>query len=172
MEHQINLIPLQGMEWDGVPLSFGQSRAEVSALLGDAEEVRGKRACYRGGELALDFDADDRLEFIEFLGGVEGKLRPELYGQDVFAADADELCADLAERNGPDIDEDEAPYCYALRGLSVGLYREVAPQDIDAMLREMCKMDLTQLGGIDIEDERQKAGHWAAVGIGQADYYI
>ena len=168
------LEPLVGLEWDGASIRFGQGLAEVSALLGEPENTRGPRRYYCGGELALDFDGEDRLEFIEFLGGPEGALRPGLYGQDVFDTDADELYARLAERNGPDVDEDEAPYGYALRRLSIGLYREVAPEDINAMLREMCNVDLTRLGGIgmDMEAERRKAYRWATVGIGKKDYYV
>ena len=162
------------MEWDGTTLNFGCDREKAAVLLGAAEETRGGRCYYRGGELALDFDGEGRLEFIEFLGGPEGVLRPELYGKDVFDCDADELLELLTEHNGPDVDENEAPYCYALRGLSVGLYREVAPEDIDAMLREMCRMDLTRVGeiGMDMEAEQNKAHRWAAVGIGKENYYV
>ena len=168
------LEPLVGLEREGASLRFGQSGAEVSALLGEPENTRGPRRYYCGGELALDFDGEDRLEFIEFLGGPEGKLRPTLYGEDIFDADADELYTALAERNGPGVDEDEAPYGYALRRLSIGLYREVAPDDIDTMLREMCNVDLTRLGGIgmDMEAERMKAHRWATVGIGKENYYV
>ena len=171
MEHQIMLFPLIGVEWDGMSLRFGQSEAEVSAVLGQPETVRGKRRYYFDGELALDFDGEGRLEFVEFLAGPEGSLRPDLYGWDVFAADADELYALLAERNGPDIDDGEAPYGCALRRLSIGLYREIAPDDVTAMLKEMCNMDLTQLGGLDIGAEKEKAHHWGCVGIGKKNYY-
>ena len=167
----IMLFPLIGMEYDGQSIRFGQSRAEVEKLLGEPETVHNARCYYFDGELALDYDGAGELEFIEFLGGADSKLRPDLDGQDVFEADADELLALLSERNGPDINDDEAQYGYALRNLSIGLYREITPDDVNAMLKEMCNMDLTQMGGLDIEDEKKKAYHWGTLGIGRKNYY-
>ena len=46
-----------------------------------------------------------------------------------------------------------------------------APEDVNDMLREMLNVDLTQLGGVDIEQEQHKAHHWATVGLGRPGYY-
>ena len=167
----ILLFPLIGMEMDGKSVRFGMTRREIEEILGAPDAVRNARCYYFGSELALDFDGAEELEFIEFLGGADSVLRPELYGQDVFEADADELLSDLMERNGADVDDSEAGYSYALRSLSIGLYREITPDDVNGMLREMCNMDLTQMGGLDIEQEQKRAHHWGTVGIGRADYY-
>jgi len=132
---------------------------------------RGGQCYYFGSELRLDFDGQGELEFIEFLGGPDGKLRPELYGQDAFAEDAEELFASLSERNGPDIDDSEAGYSYALRTLSIGLYREITPEDVQSMVREMSRMDLTAFSQFNLEEENRRAHHWATVGIGKRGYY-
>ena len=171
MTENIILLPLEGMDYNGGSIRFGQSRAEVDGLLGAPDGVRGSRCYYFGHELALDFDGAGGLEFIEFLSGPEGTLRPRLYGLDIFESDADELLAQLLERNGEDVDDSEAGYSYALRRLSIGLYREITPEDVNAMLREMLNVDLTQLGGIDIEQEQRKAHRWATVGLGRPGYY-
>ncbi len=171
MEYQITLLPLEGIELNGARISFGMSRGEAEAILGPAKDVRKNRCYYLDGELALDFDGEGTLEFMEFLGGVDGELHPMLFGQDVFAADADELLSMLSERNGPDIDDDEAEYGYSLRALSIGMYREITPADVDAMLLEMGSMKLESLGGIDVEEEMKKAHHWETVGIGRENYY-
>ena len=171
MEHNMTLLPLEGMERSGLSLRFGDGEDAAARVLGEPSSRRGGRCYYFGGELALDFDGEGKLEFIEFLGGEEGTLRPELYGQNVFESDADELLTDLLARNGEDVDDSEAGYSYALRALSVGLYREITPEDVNAMLREMLNVDLTQLGGVDIEQEQHKAHHWATVGLGRPGYY-
>ena len=171
MNAVIVLFPLIGMEFNGLSVRFGQSRAEVEKMLGEPESVHNSRCYYFAGELALDFDGDGGLQFIEFLGGADSALRPDLYGQDVFAADADELLALLAERNGPDIDDGEAEYGYALRKLSVGLYREITPADVKNMLLEMSSIKLDRLSGVDVDEEMKKAHHWAAIGIGRKNYY-
>ena len=167
----ILLFPLIGMDMDGKSVRFGQSRPEVEGLLGEPELVRNSRCYYCGMELALDFDAGGRLEFIEFLGGAEGALHPELYDRDVFASDADELLAFLMERNGEDVDDSEAGYSYALRALSIGLYREITPADVEEMVREMAKMDVTTLGHVDLDAEQRRAARWETIGIGREHYY-
>ena len=167
----ILLFPLIGIEYDGISIRFGDGEETVSHVLGEPDARQGRRCYYCNHELALDFDAEGGVEFIEFLGGADSVLRPGLYGQDVFEADADELLSILLERNGTDVDDSEAGYSYALRRLSIGLYREITPDDVNAMLKEMCNMDLTQMGGLDIEEEQKKARHWGTVGIGRANYY-
>ena len=172
MEKKIcKLIPLVGMEWDSRSIPFGCTRETAENVLGAAEDTRGNRCYYFDHELALDFDGEAKLEFIEFLGGADSVLRPSLFGQDAFAADADELLDLLSERNGPDIDDDEAEYSYALRTLSIGMSREITPADVDAMLLEMSTMKLEVLGGVDVEEEMKKAHHWETIGIGVKDYY-
>ena len=171
MTETIILLPLEGMNLNGGSLRFGDGEDAAARVLGEPVARRGNRCYYCSHELALDFDGDGGLEFIEFLGGVEGALRPTLYGKDIFDADADELLARLLERNGDDVDDSEAGYSYSLRRLSIGLYREITPEDVNAMLREMLNVDLTQLGGLDIEQEQRKARHWATVGLGRPGYY-
>ena len=171
MTETIILLPLEGMDYNGCSLRFGDREDAAARVLGEPVARRGGRCYYCDHELALDFDSRGELEFIEFLGGVEGSLHPTIYGEDIFAADADELLSVLLERNGDDVDDSEAGYSYALRGLSIGLYREITPEDVNAMLREMLNVDLTQLGGLDIEQEQRKARHWATVGLGRPGYY-
>ena len=168
----ILLFPLIGMEYNGLSIRFGDGEEAVARVLGEPLARRGNRCYYCSHELALDFDGEGGLEFIEFLGGVEGALRPRLYRYDVFEHDADELLSYLLERNGDDVDDSEAGYSYALRRLSIGLYREITPEDVNAMLRQMLNMDLTQMSGLDIEQEQRKARHWATVGLGRPGYYV
>ena len=171
MEHLILLFPLLGMEFDGKSVRFGQRREEVEGLLGSPERERGCRCYYFDSELALDYTAGGKLRFIEFLGGPEGELRPKLYGISVFEAEADEVYDLLHGRNGDDINDSEAGDAYAFRALSAGLYREITPEDVTAMVREMSRMDMTALTRFDLEAENRRANHWATVGIGEKDYY-
>ena len=56
-------------------------------------------------ELALDFDQNDCLEFIEFLGGHYGKLKPYIYDISVFDAKDTDVVRILSEHNNGEIDE-------------------------------------------------------------------
>ena len=164
------LIPLTGLEWNGQTIRFGDSREAVEQILGEAEVVRGSHY-YFNKELRFDFDDNGGLKFIECLGGMDGGLQPELCGVPAFQTDAEELLELLKGENDGDIDDSEAEYEYRLLNISVGLYREITPADMDGMLLEMSNMDLTNMGDIRIEEETRRAHHWDTIGIGAKDYY-
>ena len=165
----ILLVPLIGMEFNGVSIRFGQSRAEVEAVLGEAERSHNSRCYYFDGELALDFDSADAVNFIEFLGGPGGKLSPELYGFPVFETDAEQVL-ELLSAHGEAVDQDGG-YTVTVPDLSIGLYREITPADVDGMVKEMSRMDVTTLGHVNLDAEYRRANHWDTIGIGTKDYY-
>ena len=154
--------PLKGLEWNGSFLPLGALRREVAALFGNAEEVRGSYY-YFNGELRIDFDASGAVEFMEFLGGPAGALRPFVYDTDVFESDAEELCALLREKNAGAAVREENGYSYAFCGISVGVYRESTPADIAEMEGLVSPEELAF--------EKRRAFHWATLGFGRAGYY-
>ena len=170
MKKQMTLIPLKGIEVNGAPISFGMSRSETERILGPADREHKNRRYYLGGELALDFDGANGIEFIEFLGGSEGALSPELYGLPVFDTDAGELLA-LLEEKGGESDDLDGGYTVTVPALSVGLYREIAPADVEELVRAMAKMDVTTLSHVNLADEQRRAARWETVGIGKEHYY-
>jgi len=96
-------------------------------------------------------------------------LQPELYGVPVFRTDAEELLELLAGHGTPaDLD---GGYTVTVPEIGLGLYREITPADVDAMVKEMARIDVTNLGHVDLEGERRRACRWDTVGIGTKDYY-
>lgn len=171
MKEELCLLPLVGMEWKGRSIGFGDSREAVESVLGVPETARGSRCYYFQNELALDFDDEGRLEFVECLGGIDGNLQPKIYGVPAFQIDAEELVDLLKQHNGDDIDNSEEGYSYAFRTSGVGVYREITPADVEAMIREMVRMDLTAMGEMNLEEEKRRARHWVTIGIGRENYY-
>ena len=165
----IVLFPLTGMEFQGSSLRFGDTRAKVEGLLGPAGHVHGSRCYYLGGELALDFDGAGKLNFIEFLGGAGGALQPELYGVPLFRTDGEALLELLAGHGTPT--HLDGGYTVTVPEISLGLYREITPADVEAMVEEMARIDVTNLSHVDLEAERQRSRRWDTVGIGTKDYY-
>ena len=154
--------PLEGLEWNGSFLPLGALRDEVKRFFGAAEEVRGSYY-YFNSELRIDFDADGKAEFMEFLGGPDGTLRPFVYDTDVFESDAEALCALLREKNAGAAVGEENGYSYAFCGISVGIYRESTPADIAEMEGLVSPEELVF--------EKQRAFRWATLGFGKAGYY-
>ena len=98
--------------------------------------------------MRFDFDDDGKVEFIEFLGGIDGKLQPTIYGVSVFQSKADTLYNILSDENHGEIDDSGNGYSYGFLNISVGVFRPNIPKD-----------------------EMKKANYWATIGIGTADYY-
>lgn len=166
----IDIIPLQHVLFDSISLRFGQSRGEVEALMGPGEAV-GHRYYYFDSQLALDYDAQDRLEFVEFLAGAEGTLRPRIGGVSVFDHDADALTDLLAQQNGGPADDPETGHCLTFHRLSIGLYRDITPADVAEMIAEMQADGLPTDHNPDLDADIRRARQWSTVGAGRSGYY-
>ena len=91
--------------------------------------------------MGLDFDENGFLEFIEFLAGNDGSLKPYIYGLSAFEIDADKLIEIITEHDD-EIDDSEANCCYSFFNISIGLWRK-----------------------------NDKSKRWDTIGIGKKDYY-
>ena len=144
---EIKLIPLEKMIIEGKEICLGGRKQSVLSLLGEPEHIHknygGKswRCYYFDSELALDFDLDDRLEFIEFLGGHYGRLKPYIYGISVFDTRDTDVVRILSEHNDGEIDDSEDD-SFGFLETSIGIWK-------------------------DSEEEE----YWTTIGIGIKGYY-
>ncbi len=168
---KITIYPLERVTFDDVSISFGMDRATVETLMGKGH-MAGSRYYYCGGELAIDYDRDDRVEFIEFLAGMDGSLRPLIYGLSAFETEAGELAAVLTQNNGGEITHTEQGHACRFSGISVGVYRELTPEDVLEMIEEMKANGIPTADNADLEADRRRAGHWSTIGTGIAGYYL
>ena len=175
MDETLLLLPLVGAEWKGRRVAFGDSQAQVEEIFGPANAVKNSWY-YFDNRLRFDFDAEGKVEFIE-CGGSEGGLKPLIYGAHVFETDAGALLELLEQENAGDVDDSEAGYCYAFRDISVGVYRETTPEDVEEMIASMraVKDNVTALVSGEIAEtvaaERRRASRWESIGIGRPNYY-
>lgn len=166
----ITIFPLERMEIDGISIQFGMDRERVEALIGKGRTVRNRRYYYCN-EMAIDYDNHDKVEFIEFLGGMDGSLKPVIYGVSAFDSDAEELLEILKQKNNGETDDTERGYSYGFLNLSVGVYREIRPEDVSEMIEEMKADGIPTENNADLEADKRRANHWAAIGFGAAGYY-
>ena len=166
----IELYPLEKIVIDGVPICFGMDQSAVEAVIGKGQLVR-RRHYYFGNEMAVDYSEGGTVEFIEFLGGIDGSLRPVIYGVSAFDIHADELSDLLRQKNDGEIDDSEQGYSFAFLNISVGVYRDRRPADVVEMIEEMKADGIPTEGNADIAEEMRKADHWATIGVGVAGYY-
>lgn len=144
---RVEVFPLEKITIDNKEIMLGMNINEVQKLIGIPDRVFSNhdgetcRHYYFDSELGLDFDESGLLEFIEFLGGIDGNLRPYLYGVSAFETSADELLKMIMEQDD-EVDDSEADYCYCFLNIGIGLWRQ---------------------------DNQNK--HWDTIGIGVDKYY-
>lgn len=165
------LYPLDRVELDGISISLGMGQEEVERRIGPGHDRNGARHYYFNSEMAVNYDAGGKVEFIEFLGGVDGKLKPVIYGVSAFDADAEELVEILRRENGGKAEDTERGHCCTFGSLSIGVYRELTPAGVLEMEEEMRRDGLPTEGNPDLENDRRNAAHWATIGMGIAGYY-
>lgn len=166
---KIEIFPLEKVLIDGVALCLGMEQAAAEQIVGKGQFVR-DRYYYRNSELTISYDNDGKVSFIEFLGGIDGQLKPTIYGVSVFDADADEIYELLKQHNGDEITDIERGYCYSFLNISVGLYRESIPENVTEMIEEATSFG-NPISEEEIEYETKKAHHWATIGFGIKNYY-
>ncbi len=168
---RVEIYPLDRVELDGRCIRLGMKRSEAEALIGAGQVVRGNEHYYCQNEMKVVYDKDEKVEFVEFLGGIDGQLKPMIYGVSAFNADAEKLVELLTQKNSGDVRDAEQGYSYQFMKISVGLYREIRPQDVLEMIEEMKADGIPTEGNEDLEADRRRAGHWVTIGFGVSGYY-
>lgn len=166
---RIEIYPLDKVVIDGNSICLGMERAAVEAAIGKGQFV-GHRYYYYNSDMAIDYK-DEKVEFIEFLGGIDGSLHPQIYGVSAFDTPAEELIRILQQKNDGEIDDSEQGYGFAFLNISVGVYREMRPSDVAEMIEEMKADGIPTENNEDVQSELRKTNHWATIGIGAAGYY-
>ncbi len=165
----VEICPLDKVLIDGVAVYLGMKQSAVEAAIGKGQ-INGKRCYCFNHEMAIDYNNNNEVEFIEFLCGIDGVLKPTIYGASAFETKAKDLFEILKEQNNGVIDDAENGYSYQFHSISVGIYREAVPKDIEEMI-EAAKKFGNPMSDDEIQYEMNKANHWATIGIGIAGYY-
>ena len=71
----IEIYPLEKVVIDGIPVYLGMEQAAVEAAIGKGK-LAGKRYYYYDSDMAIDYDENKKVEFIEFLGGYRRFFAP------------------------------------------------------------------------------------------------
>lgn len=166
---EIILNPLKGISIKNVgEICFGLSKDSVKSILGRTEEIN-NQLYYYNVELRIDFNEDDKVEFIECLSN--DKIKPIIYEKEALSLEADELVSLLKSKNKDEIYDSESGYSYSFFHLSVGIYRDFTPNAVEEMILEM-KQDNTYEDNKEwLEEEYEKSKFFNTIGIGVKGYY-
>ena len=166
----IELYPLDKAVIDGQNITLGANKASIEEVLGAGEEVD-NRTYYFGGNLYVEYDQAKRASFIEVsCGNPESPVTATIYDEDITKSGADRILQILTEKNHGEV-ENENGYSYTFFNLSVGVYREITPDDYKELIEEMKANGVPVEGNPDVEADFWKSTHWATIGIGTSNYY-
>ena len=164
----IEIYPLEKILIDHVAIYFGMEKSIVDTAIGNGQRI-GNRYYYLNNEMAIDYN-NNKAEFIEFLGGIDGMLKPTIYGISAFDVQADDLFEILKKQNNGKIGDHENGYSYQFQNISVGVYREAIPKEVEEMIEEFASFG-NPMSNDEIQHEMKRANHWATIGVGVAGYY-
>ena len=166
----IELFPLEKAVVDGKVISLGMEKSVVEELLGTGEQFD-NRSFYFESNFCIEYDQDEKVAFIEVTCDPNGLVTPIIYGADAAKSDAEQILQLLKEKNGGEIDDSENGYSYGFYQLSVGIYREMTPDDYNELVDEMKANGVPIENNPDLQADFWKATHWATIGIGIKNYY-
>ena len=164
----IQIHPLDKVVLDHASICLSMEKTAVELAIGAGKAI-GNRYYYFNGEMAIDYQ-ENKVDFIELTGGVDGKLKPTVYGVSAFDVDAAELVDVLKANNNGEICDNENGYSYQFSNISIGLYREAIPNEIAEMIEEAKRFG-NPMSDDEIRYEMKRANHWATIGIGVTGYY-
>jgi hypothetical protein len=158
------LEPLVGV---GI-INLGDTKAKVYEQLGNSGTPDSETDYYCNNALQIHYK-NDKVDFIEFCN--DEVLEVEIYGINPFKTLADDLLALLKEKNGPVFNKREAPFSYAFKSISVGIFRESSESEVLESIDE-CKKDGTYEENKDwLEEDLEKFKYFQTIGIGVKGYY-
>ena len=166
----VEIFPLEKITINDIDISLGMDKAEVIKLLGEGE-ASGESVRYFESELGIYYDSDNKAEFIEFYSGIDGKLKPTIYGVPVFQTKASELTAIITEHDKSGITYAENASELEFKNLSVGVYRDVTPDSVASMKDEMIAEGVFDEKDEDYLYDLERSQYWATIGIGVEWYY-
>lgn len=172
--------PLEGIYWEDKKILLGEHKQNVERIFTNLspQEKFSKEAGLSvylfNTTLRVDFDKDNKVNFIEFLCGHDSEIQAVIYDVDIFKTTANEVFELLKRQNAGEIEDTENGYCYAFKNISVGVWRESTPESLSQFIEEINSDECIsqEIKDENIEIEILKTNYWATLGIGVKDYYL
>lgn len=167
---KIVLYPREKAIINEAEIVLGSDQATVDSALGKGEQYDNK-VYYYDNSLSVEFDDNNRVSFIEVLGGEDCSLSPVIYGISAFEEEADKVFDILKEQNAGSVIDEENGYSYQFSNISVGVYRETTPESVAEMIEEMKEDGVPIEGNENLEKDIRRSKHWETIGIAVEGYW-
>ena len=173
---EIILQPLVGAEVNGKgKILFGQNQDEVIAILGEPVRKNTKVYSSSNREIFYYYDFEftiffhhKKVEFIECNGPYCEKITPIIFEKDAFSLLAEDLIALLSSKDNQRFHGMGSSSFFEL---SVELYREMTPLDVEKSIEDAKKNGYYEDEKEWLEKDLEKSKHFHTIGMGVKDYY-
>ena len=120
----------------------------------------------------IHYNENDIVTFIEIMGDMQSSF--ELYNQNPFTANVDELVKLLTDKNNGEVNLIDAPEDYMFLELGLGVFRSSTPEEFAKYIEEAKKEDPENFINGTPEwmlEEFEKTKHFQTIGLGNKDYF-
>lgn len=121
------------------------------------------------GDIRVDFDDAEKVEFIEIRGGCDSSFCPILQKILLFEMETAEVVRLLKENYS--VEERENGHSYIIPELELALWRERIEADVDGFIADMEADGIAVEGNAEVELERKLARYFETVAIGRKGYF-
>jgi hypothetical protein len=178
---RIDIKPLSGIDIQNIgKINLGQNRKDVERTIGlpnsskirSFNDLKTDSSFYDMYEFRIDYDGNNTVEFIEFIyGPFPTKADLRIYEVDPFKVDATKLIEILSHHDSGKVNDLEAPYSFAFENISVGIWRQSSPLDMQELIDEKKEDKTYDIDKDWTDEELEKSNHFWTIGIGRKDYY-
>lgn len=168
MKNEIIIKPGFGVEWIQGNITLGAQRNGWNPLQLQVETI-GNSLYFSNGDIRVDFDEKDAVEFIEIRGGRDSSFCPVFHKMPLFEMEVTEVLKLLEA--GYAVEVRENGHSYVVPELELALWRERTEADVEGFIEDMKKEGIAVEGNPDVEQERNMAHYFEAVSIGRKGYF-
>lgn len=169
--NNIILKPLEGIVINEKTIIFGQTKNEITDVLGKPDHEEDDQLYYDHLDIRFDFDENGLMEFAECQGPYSEYSEFSIYDIDPFKLEGNALLELLTEKNNGEIDDFEAPYSYSFLEISVGIWRASTSADIESAIDEMKEDGSYEDSKEIMEKDLEKSKYFWTIAVGKVDYY-
>ena len=170
----IEILPLEGIVIENVgKINLDITKSDILKLLGQPSELSNKKQLFFNDyELRIDFDKNDKVEFIEFIfGPFPEKTKLSIYNIDPFQIGAEKLVEILSEKNNGEIDDSEADLSFRFLDISVGIWRDMTEKEAEEIIHEMTAENPYEENKSWLDEDLENSKNYWTIGIGRKNYY-
>jgi len=168
MKKIIKLMPLEGiLIQNSLQIRLGMSDKELYNIIGKPDNKYEQEIFYDEYDIKIELDSFNKIEYIEILSNEI--INVEIYKINPLELYADQLIDLLKEKNGGDIFVEGNGIGYIFNNISVRLWRESIPDDINDIIIESKQDGVYDEMKDEIMSDLEKSKKFTTIGIGKKE---